>query len=248
MITIFLHRGGRTEQATSIDRGWLNPAAGVSLWVDLAAPSIPESLILSDSFAFHPLAVEDAMSPRQPAKIEAYDGHLLAVLHAADGEVVCFVGPAFLVSVHRGESKAIADLVDSVQHGGKALAEGPVGLMHRIVDAMADSYRPAMDRMSECVASLERRLFEKATASLVRDVLELRREAFALRQTVHAQRDVVERLARREFVDVSTEVAFRFRDVRDHLVHAADEALALEDRLAGALTAAAGLASGRRWM
>ena len=46
MVTIFVHRNGLTEQVTSIDRGWLNPAAGVVAWVDLAAPCIPESLIL----------------------------------------------------------------------------------------------------------------------------------------------------------------------------------------------------------
>ena len=51
----------------------MNPAAGVYLWVDLAAPSIPESLILSDTFHFHPLSVDDAMSSLQYQKIEAYD-------------------------------------------------------------------------------------------------------------------------------------------------------------------------------
>ena len=65
MVSIFVHRNGKTEQVTSIDRAWLNPAAGVVLWVDLESPSIPESLILSDTFAFHPLSVEDAMSARQ---------------------------------------------------------------------------------------------------------------------------------------------------------------------------------------
>ena len=74
MITIHLHRLGQTEQATSIDRAWLGPGSSVFLWVDLASPSIPESLILSDTFGFHPLSVEDAMSGRQSPKVEAYDG------------------------------------------------------------------------------------------------------------------------------------------------------------------------------
>src|SRR5690349_2560111 len=84
MINIFVHRQGQTEQVTSIDRGWLTPTSGVTLWVDLAAPSIPESLILSDTFAFHPLSVEDAMSKLQYPKIEAYDGYLYAILHGID--------------------------------------------------------------------------------------------------------------------------------------------------------------------
>src|SRR5213593_4322096 len=84
MVTIFVHRGGRTEQVTSIERVWLTPASGIMVWVDLAAPSIPESLILSDTFKFHPLSVEDAMSARQYPKAEAYDGYFYVILHGID--------------------------------------------------------------------------------------------------------------------------------------------------------------------
>ena len=70
-----------TEQVASIDRAWLSPDAGVYLWVDLAAPSIPESLILRETFAFHQLSIEDAMSAVQYPKVEAYEGYLYAVLH-----------------------------------------------------------------------------------------------------------------------------------------------------------------------
>ena len=84
VITIFVHRNGTTELATSIDRAWLNPASGVVMWVDLAAPSIPESLILSDTFAFHPLSVEDAMAPVEYPKAEEYNGYLYVILHGID--------------------------------------------------------------------------------------------------------------------------------------------------------------------
>ena len=90
------------------------------LWVDLAAPSIPESLILSDTFAFHPLAVEDAMSQLQFPKAEAYDGCLYVVLHGIDfrragkegfatHDVDFFLGPHFLVTVHDGHSRSIQE-------------------------------------------------------------------------------------------------------------------------------------------
>ena len=247
MISIFLHRSGRTETATSIDRSWLNPSAASSLWVDLAAPSIPDSLILSDTFAFHRLAVEDATASTQPAKIDVYDGYLLGVFHAADGEVSCLVGQTFLVSVHRGESKAITGLMDSIRHDGKAMAEGPVGLWHRIVDAMADSHGPVLERMAAGVDSVEQRLSGKAPAALLRDILDLRRRVFAFRQSIDAQREVVQRLVRREFVDLSAEMTYRFRDVADHLMQFVNESAALEHRLAGSLAAGAGLAA-RRWM
>ena len=49
---VFVHRNGKTERVTSIDRVWLNQASGAIVWVDLAAPSVPESLILSETFGF----------------------------------------------------------------------------------------------------------------------------------------------------------------------------------------------------
>jgi hypothetical protein len=99
MVTIFVHRDGRTEQVSSIDRAWIDPASGVALWVDLAAPSIPESLILSDTFRFHPLSVEDAMSIRQYPKAEAYDGVLLR--HPARDRLPHQGGPSFRHARHR---------------------------------------------------------------------------------------------------------------------------------------------------
>jgi len=248
MVTIFVHRQGLTEEVTSIERGWLGPASGVFLWVDLTAPSIPESLLLSDTFVFHRLAVEDAMSSGQSPKVEAYDGYLFAVLRGADTEVDFFVGASYLVTVHRGDSKAIADLADNARHGAKWMAEGPVGVFHRAADAVVDGFRPEIDRLRGRIDDLEARVFDKASPAVVRDVLALRREVFALRQTATAERLAIERLAHREFVDISTEMSFRFRDVHDHLVRISADAAAFDDRLAGLLTATAGLTGGRRWL
>ncbi len=248
MVTIFVLRQGRCDQVTSIDRVWLNPAAGVVLWVDLESPSIPESLILSDSFAFHPLAVEDAMSPGQATKVEAYDGYLFAVLRGPEGEVDFFVGPTFLVTVHHRSSKAVADFVDNAKHSPRPLVDGSVGLFHLIVDALVDGYRPATEQLAGRIALVEKQVFDKPTPATVRDVLTLRRELFDLAHHAAAQRSVVERLSRREFVDISTDMSFRFRDVHDHLVRVTADADALRDRLDGLLTAAVGFAGARRWL
>src|SRR6476659_164797 len=141
MVTIFLHRNGQTEKVTSIDRAWLNPSSPTVLWVDLAAPSIPESLILSDTFAFHPLSVEDARADLQYPKIEAYDGYLYDILHGIDvhagdqsvgtHDVDFFLGSNYLVTVHDGHATSISALSDSVVRNPQLMNEGPVSLFHR---------------------------------------------------------------------------------------------------------------------
>lgn len=247
MVSIYAHRDGKVQQVTSIERRWLSAGSGVCLWVDLSAPSIPESLILSDTFAFHPLAVEDAMSAIQYPKAEAYDGFLYVILHGIDfqmsGQCFCthdvdfFLGPTFLVTVHDGSSRSIGELREHVVRNAKLLSEGPVALFHRIVDAMVDHYRPEIDKLEDRIDELEENVFDNPAPNLVRDILKEKRDVSLLRRIINPQRDVVARLARRDFVDISTEMSFRFRDVYDHLVRMADDALMFQDRITGILDA-----------
>jgi magnesium transporter len=247
MITIFVERNGVTEQAATFDRAWLNPGSGVHVWVDLGAPSIPEALILSDTFRFHRLSVEDAMSARQYPKAEAYDGYLYVILHGihyqkgdhafGTHDVDFFVGANYLVTVHDGDSVSINELRDHATRNPKILSEGPVSLLHRIVDAMVDAIRPEIDTLEERIDDLERRIFDAPDPRLIRRILEQKRQVAGLRRIVTPQRDVVARLARRDFVDISTEMSFRFRDVYDHLQRIADDVMLFQDRITGMLDA-----------
>ena len=217
------------------------------MWVDLAAPSIPEALMLSESFAFHPLSVEDARQDLHFPKIEAYDGYLYAILHGiqfqpgqegfATHDVDFFIGPNYLVTVHDGHSRSIAEYQDNVPRNAKIMAEGPVALFHRIVDVMVDGYRPEVERLEGRIDELERAIFDRPTAGVLQEILRLKRDVAALRRIVTPQRDVVARLARRDFVDFSTDLSFRFRDVYDHIVRIADDATIFQDRITGILEA-----------
>lgn len=217
------------------------------LWVDIAAPTVPESLILSDTFHFHPLAVEDAMSRLQFPKIEPYEGFLYIVLHGLDftkGEegfathdIDFFLGANFLVTVHDGHSRSIEEIKDHCPRNHNILGEGPVSLFHRIVDRMVDRYLPEVDKLEEWLNEIEESVFSQPHQGLVRDILELKRDISALRRIAIPQRDVIGRLARREFPDIGDELTFRFRDVYDHIVSVNDEALMLQDRVTGILEA-----------
>jgi magnesium transporter len=248
MIAIFVYRDGKTERAPSIDRAWLDPASGVFVWVDLGAPSVPESLILSDTFGFHPLSIEDALSEVHFPKIEAYDGYLYVILHGIDFHVGdkgfathdtdFFVGPNYLVTVHDGHSRSIRDIQENVSRRTQIMSEGPVALLHRIVDAMVERYRPEVEKLEDRIQKIEKAVFsERVPRHLVRQILLEKRQVSGLRRIIAPQRDVVARLARREFVDVSSDISFRFRDVYDSLVRIADDAMLFQDRITGILDA-----------
>jgi len=232
---------------TSLDRSWLNPAANAFVWVDLASPSIPETLILSDTFAFHPLSVEDARAEIHDPKIEAYDGYLYVILHGIDirpgkkplvtHDVDFFIGQTYLVTVHDGHSRSVTGMQENVARNSRIMAEGPVALFHRIVDAMIDHYRPEVDELEDRIDGLEKSVFERPDPKLIRQILDMKRDISRLRRIMTPQRDVIARLARRDFVDISTDLSFRFRDVYDHIVRIADDTTIFQDRISGILDA-----------
>lgn len=212
--------------------------------MDLAQPTDAELAILQDVFHFHPLSVEDARSAVQFPKVEQYPGYLYAILHDIDmtsgrsglstRDVDFFVGHSVIVTVHDGSSEAIADLRGVCGRHERLLAEGTVGLFHRIVDAMVDRYRPAMASLEGRIDKLEDEV-ASARESMVRRVIRLRHELTQARRVLVPQRDAVARLARREFPGISDEMSYRFRDVYDHVVRVTEELLIFQDRVTGVL-------------
>jgi magnesium transporter len=225
-----------------VEREWLDSASPVTLWVDLAAPSDEEFRLLTDLFAFHPIAVEDARSALQFPKVEPYPGYLYLVLHGIDltkgrekfatRDVDFFLGRNYLVTVHDGESRSIGRLRELCDQHERILSEGPVALLHRIVDTMVDNYRPAIEGLEARLNKLEDLAFT-GHEQIVRQIIRLKRELGTLRRVILPQRDVIGRLARREYPAISDEMAFRFRDVYDHMVRYADEAMLFQERVTG---------------
>ena len=134
-------------------------------------------------------------------------------------------------------SRSIGKVSDLCRRNDRVLGEGPGDLLYRIVDTMVDNYRPEVDELSERLDVLEKDVFERPNPTLVRDILDFKRDVSSLRQVVLPQRDAVGRLARREFPLITEPLAFRFRDVYDHLVRLADESMFFQDRVTGILDA-----------
>ena len=244
MLSVFTRRpASGVAIGETVDPTLLLPAAGAVLWVDLAAPTEDELRILSDVFHLHPLSVEDARSAIQFPKVETYPGYLYLVLHGIDVEeedhvatrdIDFFVGPNYLVTVHDGGSRSIARLRRVCSEHDHILSEGPVALMHRIVDLMVDNYSPAMDGIERRIDELEEQAF-LGQERMIRQVLALRRDLAFMRRVLVPQRDAIARLARREFPSIGDEMAYRFRDVHDHVVRLADEVILFQERLTGIL-------------
>jgi magnesium transporter len=216
--------------------------------VDLVTPTPEEGHeLLGNLFHLHPLSVEDALSAIHDPKIEQYPGYLYLILHGIDFEhatddfatrdVDFFLGRNSLITVHDGRSRSIAKLRELCERHDHVLSEGPVAVLHRIVDLMVDNYRPEIEKLEDRMDRLEDEAILGSQPQLVRQILSVKRNLASLRRVLIPQRDAVGRLGRREFPQISEEMTYRFRDVYDHLVRFSDEATLLQDRVTGILEA-----------
>jgi magnesium transporter len=241
LIRYFVHRGGRTEVSDRLDPAWLSPDSGAVVWADVAEPTEADGATLRDAFGLHEIPVAAALQRETHPKVESYGKYLYIVLHGINfqaaehtfetHETDFFVASNFLVTIHDGQRRSIQKVGELCAKADYALAEGPTGLLHRIVDTMVDHYRPEVDELEARLDEIEKRVIEQPTDSLTGEILDVKRDVTNLRRTVIPQRDVVGRLARREFDLIGQEVAYRFRDVYDQFVRMADDAIVFQDRV-----------------
>ena len=254
MITSLVFRSGALTESATVDPAWLAPESGTVVWVDFESPDDNETKFLTDTFRFHELAVEDAIAEVHHPKIESYDGMLYLILHGIVAhttkqgfetlDVDFFLGTHFLVTVHYHPSRSISAEKEVLRRHPALLAEGPCSLLHRLVDRLVDHYGPEVDALEDRLEALEQEVFA-GHSHPIRDLLRLKSDIASLRRVTLPQRDALSRLARREFAEIPDQLAYRFRDVYDHLVRLSDEAIFLQDRVTGLLDAYLSMQSNR---
>ena len=215
---------------------------GLMVWVDLDNPTAEETKqILEGVFAFHPLAIEDCLTPSSLPKVEDYDEYLFMVMHAVDfkraqkfttTELDLFLGKDYLVTFHRLPLRSVQALIDRCAKTTGVIARGPDRLAHTLLDVLVENYTPAVDELRAELEEIEEAVLAKSSEkALVSELLQVRTDFSQLRQIVRPQRDVVDRLAHGESKMIRALLLPYFRDLRDDLARLENTAVNYHDRL-----------------
>ncbi|WP_333776163.1 magnesium/cobalt transporter CorA [Streptomyces sp. IBSBF 3136] len=223
-------------------------AGGGFVWIGLHEPSEREFELVTREFGLHPLAVEDALKAHQRPKLEVYDDSLFMVLKpvvyepesdtVSAGEVMIFVGDAFVVTVRHGEGAPLAAVRHRLEEEPEMLGKGPTSVLYAISDAVVDHYLDVATELQTDLEELEAEVFQpdgggsRNTASRIytfkRQVLEFRRATGPLVPPMTRLAGTGQFGGGVPFVD-DKERPF-FRDVNDHLARV-NESVESLDRL-----------------
>jgi len=214
---------------------------GLLLWVDLDQPTDEEARqILEGVFQFHPLAIEDCMTPSSLPKVEDYDDYLFMVMHAVDfsrvekfntTELDLFLGRDYLVTFHRRPLGSVQTILDRVTKTSGAVARASDRLAHGILDVLVDNYEPTIAAFREELEHIEEAVLSRTSPDFITDLLEVRSELYHLREIIGPQRDVINRLAHSETKLIRAALLPYFRDLRDKLLRIDETAAGYVEQL-----------------
>jgi len=218
-------------------------------WVDVQHPSDEDFTWLTETFNFHPLAIEDARKQKQRAKVDRYENHYFLALHAIHYyphshrvgvlEIGLFLGKNFIVTVHQKPIPSITDVRKRWEQL-KLPGEATPFLFYLIIDAVVDSYFPAVDLIGNQIDEVDTTIFEKMDQSSLRTIFELRRSLLTIRKLLTPLRDALNELIRAEeggFLFTAAYTRTYLGDVFDHVLRLTDFVDTYRDMLAGSLEA-----------
>ena len=237
-----VHDRGSAEMHFSREKVAELLASGGFFWLDLDQPDQNDFSILREAFRFHPLAVEDSEHFDQRAKIEDYDDFVFLVVYGASPdddrlvEVHCFYSERFLVTVHRDDCPAFAEIRRRYQKRDEAI-DRPSLLLYRIVDGLVDSFFPILADFDDRIDELEDEIFRDASDRQLQEIFAMKRLLVGMRKAVSPQRDAFAGLMGgvAELPGLAEGDERYFRDVYDHLIRISDLIDSYRDLLSSAM-------------
>ncbi|MDN3060917.1 magnesium/cobalt transporter CorA [Streptomyces hygroscopicus] len=225
-------------------------------WIGLHEPTEREFAGIAQEFGLHPLAVEDAVQAHQRPKLERYDDTLFTVfktIHYVEhaeltstsevvetGEVMCFTGRNFIVTVRHGGQGSLRALRHRLQQDPELLAKGPSAVLHAIADQVVDGYLAVADAVQDDIDEVEIDVFSAATSRRGGDagrIYQLKREVLEFKRAVAPLLRPMQLLSERPMRLVDPDIQTYFRDVADHLARVSEQVLAFDDLLNSILQA-----------
>ncbi|WP_414449239.1 magnesium/cobalt transporter CorA [Burkholderia sp. 22PA0099] len=200
------------------------------VWVALKEPSKEELERMGEEFSLHELALEDALVGHQRPKIEEYGDSLFAVLHTVEldaedeleiGELSLFVGTNYILSIRNRTSHGFQDVRQRCEREPHLLKGGAAFVFYALMDQVVDRYFPTVEALGAELEELEDRIFEKASSStaraIIQDLYSLKRRLMTVYQHTAPLLEPLSKLVGGRTPQVCSGMEHYFRDVYDHL-------------------------------
>lgn len=234
--------------------GW-SAGQGSAVWVDLEEPTPAELELLADPFRFHPLAIEDCLTPEHQPKVELFGDVTFVIVRGIDFnppvaefqtlKLAAFLGPDYLVTYHRRPMRSVRTVHDKLAAETGPAFRGPDYLLYEILDHLVEFYFPILDGVEEDIDAIDADLFSNGTPEVLDRIHASRRHVQEVKRALAPHREVFGRLARGETHGVTAATTPFYRDLYDSTLRLVELADSYRDLLASSFDAYLSIVSQR---
>jgi magnesium transporter len=230
---------------------------GVVVWVDLCAPEHEDLRVISDELGLDPVAVEDAVSRHERAKLDRYHGYAFLNVYVPrvhDGEMImhelsAFIAERALVTVRQEHGFDVGALIERWDRSPDSGVDEPTAafLLYGMLDLVVDLQLEAVQALDDEADAVEDLVFGDAfpVKEIQRRSYRLRKNLAALRRVAAPMREVLNTLLRRDLRLVPAPLVPYFQDVYDHTLRVGEWTDGLRDLVADLLDTRLALQSNR---
>lgn len=203
------------------------------MWVDIHLEnhelSHEEMLLLSESFKFHEMSIEDCLFPQYYPKIEAFENYVFGALHGIQlkphyfqefedsiYELNIFIGKSFLVTVHTEELFFLETIFEKVKTKPQIEMKSLESLLYNIFDKIVSSYELTLEKIDDKIEDLEDDILADPENEDMEKILDTKKVIFAIKKVAESQQAAYFYFTRANDDLISREYLVYFRDIYTH--------------------------------
>lgn len=201
-------------------------------WVDFSEPTEEEILHLSNTFHFHPLAIEDCVQELQRPKLDYFNHYTFFVTHALreeGGELIkeeldFFVGETFIVTFHKQPSIEVTKVWNDLLSQTSVEHWDPYYVFYEILDKIVDNYFPIIYKIED---ELEKIIVQKTGIQPMNDLMEIRSMLLQLFHSINPMKDLLYRMLNSHHLNLNQidERREYFSNIHDHLLKLSEKVM-----------------------
>ncbi|WP_259720553.1 magnesium transporter CorA family protein [Synechococcus sp. CS-1328] len=198
-------------------------------WLHYVGPTRKELSGLVELLGLHSLSIEDCLDDNQIPKIDDFPESTLILSNIFEyhkgvlgvGEVNMFIDDKFFASISHLNSMQ-RPYLDEIQYFVEKNIEGarcgPSYVMHLILDYIVDHKFVAIEAIEDELDDVEGALISDAASFKPAELIRFRRYLLRLRKSLFHEREILNKICRKDCRFISEQSIYHYRDIYDHLV------------------------------
>ena len=226
--TIITPSGGFEEMPTLKEALAYTTSQNGYIWADYVDPTAELLAELMPALGIHPLSIEDCLNGDQLPKLDLFPNYSFLIFNTFEEtpeellshELDLFIGENFVVTAgfrREDNQPLLTGLRELLERQREVVRQGPSYLLHQVLDKTVDDKLGVIENIEEALEANEDAILAEPLEFDYSSLMQSRRALQVIRRSLFHEREVVNKLIRRDSPFITEKALVYFRDIYDHL-------------------------------